>query len=68
MKAEKEKATCLLDVAGKDSVKTSVQFPMKGITNRSEVHKPVIKVAKGRRSSLLDGGKGIVHIKERDAS
>ena len=31
MKAEVEKTFCLLDVAGKCSVKTSVKVPVKGI-------------------------------------
>ena len=44
MKAEKEETTCLLDIAGKGSVKTSVQVPVKGITDRSPVHKPVKRV------------------------
>ena len=34
----------------------------------SPVHKPVIKGGKGEKSSLLDGGKGIVNIKESDDS
>ena len=45
MKAEKKETTCLLDVAGKGSVKTSVQVPVKDIT----VHKPVIKGGKGKK-------------------
>ena len=61
MKTEKEKITCLLDVAGKGSVKTFVKVSVKGLTDRSPVHKPVIKGGKGKRSSLLDGG--IVHVK-----
>ena len=68
MKAEKEETTCLLDVAGKGSVKTSVQVPVKGITDRSPVHKPVIKSSKGKISFLLDGGKRFVHGKESDNS
>ena len=68
MKAEKEETTCLLDIAGKGSVKTSIQVPVKGITDRCPVHKPVIKVGKGKRSCLLDGGKGFVHVKESDDS
>ena len=39
MKAEKEETTCLLDIAGKGSVKTFVKVPVIGITNRSSVHK-----------------------------
>ena len=66
MRAEKENTTCLLDISGKGSVTTSVQVPVKGITNRSPVHKLVIKGGKGKRSSLLDGGQGIVHVKETD--
>ena len=68
MKAEKKETTYLLDVAGKGSVKTSVQVPVKYITDRSPVHKPVIKRGKGKRSRLLDGGKGIVHVKEKNDS
>ena len=62
IKAEKKETTCLLDVAGTGSV------PVKGITDRSPVHKPVIKGGNGKGSCLLDGGKGIVHLKERDYS
>ena len=68
MKAEKEDTTCLLNIAGKGSVKTSVQVPVKGITDRSSVHKPVIKGGKGKRSCLVDGGKSFVHGKESDNS
>ena len=60
MKAEMEETNCLLDEAGKGSVKTSVQVPVKGIT----VHKSVIKGGTGKPSCLLDGGKGIVHVKK----
>ena len=42
MKAEEE-ATCLLEIAGKGSIKTSIQVPGKGVTDRCPVHKPVIK-------------------------
>ena len=45
MKAEKAETTCLLDVAGKGSVKTSVQLPVKGIKDKS----PVIKDDKGEK-------------------
>ena len=65
MKAEKEETTCLLDIAGKGSDKTSIKVPVKGIKDRSPVHKPVIKGGKGKRSCLLDGGKSIVHIKKK---
>ena len=68
MKAEKEDTTCLLNIAGKGSVKTSVQVPEKGITDRSPVHKPVIKGGKGKLSCLLSGGKGFVHVKESNDS
>ena len=68
MKADKEEKTCVLDVAGKGSFKTSVQVPVKGIKSMSPVQEPVIKDVKGKRSCLLDGGKGIVHVKERDES
>ena len=57
MKAEKEEKTCQLDVVRRGSVKTSVQVPKKGITDKSEVQEPVIKDGKGKRSCLLDGGK-----------
>ena len=46
MKAEKEETTCLLDVAGKGSVKASVQVPVKGIKDKSPVQEPVIKDGK----------------------
>ena len=49
-----EEITCLLDVSGKDSVKTSVQAPVKGITNMSPVYKPVIKGGTEKRSGLLN--------------
>ena len=68
MMAEKEETTCLLEIAGKGSVKTSVQVPEKGITDRSPVHKPVINGGKGKRSCLLNGGKGFVHVKESNDS
>ena len=68
MKAEKKETICLLNVAGKGSVKTSVQVPVKDIIDKSPVHKPVIKGGKGKKSCLLDGGKGIVHVKESDDS
>ena len=68
IKAEREETTCLLDVAGKGSVKTSAQVPVKGIKSMSPVQEPVRKDVKGKRSCLLDGGKGIVHVKERDDS
>ena len=68
MKAEKEDTTCLLNIAGKGSVKTSVKIPVKGITDTSPVHKPVIKSGKGKISCLLDGGKRFVHGKESDNS
>ena len=68
MKAEKEDTICLLNIAGKGSVKTSVQVPVKGITDTSPVHKPVIKSGKGKISCLLGGGKRFVHGKESDYS
>ena len=68
MKAEKEETTCLLNITGMDIVKTSVKVPVKGITYRSPVQKPVIRGGKGKRSCLLDGGKGFVHGKESDDS
>ena len=68
MKAEKKKTTCLMDIAGKGRVNTFVQVTVKDITDRSPVHKAVIKGGKGKRSCRLDGGKGIVHVKESDDS
>ena len=68
IKIEKKETTRLLDIVGKGSVNTSVQVTVKGITDRSPVNKPVIKGGKGKRRSLLDGGKGIVHVKESDDS
>ena len=68
MKAEKEDTTCLLNIAGKGSVMTFFQVPVKGITDTSPVHKPVIKSGKGKISCLLDGGKRFVHGKESDNS
>ena len=49
MKAEKEETTCLLDVAGNGSVKTSVQVLVKGIKDTSPGQKPVIKDDKGEK-------------------
>ena len=66
--AEKDETTCLIDVTQRGSVKTSVQVPVKGITDTSPVHKPVIKSGKGKISCLLDGGKRFVHGKESDNS
>ena len=68
IKGEKEETTCLLDIPGKGSFKTCVKVPVKGITDRSPVNKPVIKGGKGKRSCMLDGGKAIVHVKESDDS
>ena len=68
MKAEKKDTTCLLNVAGKGSVKDFVQIPVKNITDMSPVHKPVIKGGKGKKSCLLNRGKGLVHVKESNDS
>ena len=65
MKAEKEETIWLPSVVGKGSVQASVQVPMKGITCQSSSHKPVIKSCKGEGSCLLDGGNGIVHVKQK---
>ena len=65
MKAEKDETTCLIDVTQRGSVKTSVQVPMKGTEDKSPVQEPVMKVGKGERSCLLDGGKIIVYVKQR---
>ena len=58
----------MLDVAGKGSVKASVQVPVKWLTEQSPVQEPVIKDGKGERGCPLDGEKGIVHVKERGDS
>ena len=42
MKAEKEETTCLLGVAEKGSVKTSVKVPVKTIADRLPVNKPAL--------------------------
>ena len=52
MKAEKKDTTYLLDVAGKGSVKTSVQVTVKDMLDKSPVHKPVIKGSKGKKSAF----------------
>ena len=46
MKAEVEETTCLLDVAGKCSVETSVKVPVKGIKVKSSVQEQVTKDGK----------------------
>ena len=46
MKVEKEETNCLLDVAGKGSVNTSVKFPVKGITVKLPVQEQAIKVVR----------------------
>ena len=68
MKAEKDETTCLPQVAGNGRVKTYVKVPVKGITNKLPGHEPVIKSDKAKRCCLLDRGKGVVHIKERNDS
>ena len=68
MKAKKEETTWLLDVAGKGSVKASIQVPVKLIKHESPAQEPVIKYGKGERSCLLDGGNGTVHVKQRGNS
>ena len=65
MKAEKEKKCRLLDVVWKGSVQASVQVRMKGLKDKSSAHKPVIIYGMGERSCLLDGGNGIVHVKQK---
>ena len=46
MKTVKKETTCILDVAGKCSVKTSVQVPVKRFKDKSPVQEPVIKDGK----------------------
>ena len=46
MKAEMEETTCLLDEAGKCSVKTSVKVTVKEIKDNSPVHEQVMKDGK----------------------
>ena len=65
MMAEKEETTCLLDIAGKGSFKTSVQVPVKWMKDKSAVQEPVIKDGRGERSCLLNGGKHNVYVKQR---
>ena len=48
MKAEKEETTCQLDIPGNGIIKTSVQVPVKGIKDKSQVQEPVIKDGKGK--------------------
>ena len=62
MKARKEETTCLLDVAGKCSVKASVHVPVKVKKDGSPAPEPVIKDGKKMKSCLLDGGKRSVHL------
>ena len=52
MKADKKETICLLNVAGKGSVKTSVQVPVKDIIDKSPVHKPVIKGGKWKKAAF----------------
>ena len=68
MKPKKEEKTWLLEVAGKGSVKASVQIPVEGIADKSPAQEPLIKDDKGERSCLLDSVNGIVHVKERGDS
>ena len=63
MKAGKEKTKCLLDKAGKGSVRALVQFHVKGIKYDSQAQEPLIKDCEGEKSCLLDRGKGSVHVK-----
>ena len=56
-----------MEVAGKGSVKTSVQVPVKGIKDKSPVQEPVIKDGKGGKTACSIE-EGIVHVKERDYS
>ena len=68
MKAKQEETTWLLDLAGKGSVKAFVQVPMKGIKDKSPDHEPVIRYGKEVGRCLLDGGNGIIHVKQRGDS
>ena len=61
MKTGKEETTCLLGVAGKCSVKVSLNVPVKGKKEWAPGQEPVIKDGKIRISCLLDGGKRSVH-------
>ena len=68
MKAENEETSWLLEEVGKGSVQVSVQVSMKGIKDQSSAHKPVIKYGKGERWCLLDGGNGMVPLKQEGDS
>ena len=68
MKAGKEETTCLLEVAGKCSVKASVHVLVKGKKGESPEAESVIKDGKGKRSCLLDGENRSVHAKAREDS
>ena len=69
MKAEMEETTWLLDIAGKGSVKASLQVPVKGIKDESPAQEPVNKkYGKGERSCMLDGGNRNVQVKQRGDS
>ena len=68
MKAEKVATTCTLDITGTSRVMTSVPVPVKRIKDRPQVQELVIKDGKGKRKWLLDGGKGIVNVQNRDDS
>ena len=46
MKAEKEETISLLNISGKCSVKTCIQVPVKGITDRSLVKRANVKDGK----------------------
>ena len=51
LRAEKEETTCLLDVAGKDIVETSVQVPVKEKKYKSPVLEPVIKIVREKETA-----------------
>ena len=50
MKAGKKETTCLLEIAGKCSVKTYGHVPVKGKKDESPEPDSVIKYGKGKRS------------------
>ena len=61
MKVRKEETTCLLDKAGKCSVKGFAHDPVKGKTYESPAPELVIKYGKREKSCLVDGEMSSAH-------
>ena len=51
VKVKQEETNCLLDVAGKGSVNTSVKVPVKGITVKLPVQEQAIKVVREKEAA-----------------